>query len=141
MADRPPEGEDTTMLQDFKDFIMRGNVIDLAVAFIIGVAFTAVITSLTDDILMQIVAAILGEPDFSSLTIGLGDAEIYYGSFLTAVVNFLIIAAVLFAVIKAMSAVSNLRKREEGEAEVVLTELDLLAEIRDALREGKGPQA
>lgn len=129
------------MLQDFKDFIMRGNVIDLAVAFIIGVAFTAVITSLTDDILLQIVAAIVGEPDFSSLTIGLGDAEIFYGSFLTAVINFLIIAAVLFAVIKGVSAMSKLRKQQEAEAEVVLTELDLLTEIRDELRQGREPRS
>ena len=129
------------MLQDFKDFIMRGNVIDLAVAFIIGVAFTAVITSLTDDILLQIVAAIVGEPDFSSLTIGLGDAEIFYGSFLTAVINFLIIAAVLFAVIKGVSAMSKLRKQQEAEADVVLTELDLLTEIRDELRQGREPRS
>jgi len=129
------------MLQDFKDFIMRGNVIDLAVAVIIGAAFTAVITSFTNDILLQIVAAIVGEPDFSSLTFSLGDAEIFYGSFITAVIYFLIVAAVLFAVIKAVTAMGKLRRREEEAAEATVTEVELLTEIRDAIRDGRGPGA
>ena len=81
------------MVQEFKDFINKGNMVELAVAFVMGVAFTAVVTSLTDDVLMQIVAAIVGEPDFSALTFDLGDSVIRYGAFLTALINFLIISA------------------------------------------------
>ena len=100
------------MIQEFKDFISRGNVIDLAVAVIIGGAFGLVVTSFTDDILMQIISAIVGEPDFSDLTFTLNDSVIRYGSFLTAVVNFLIIAAALFLVVKA---VMGLRVSEDEE--------------------------
>lgn len=128
------------MLKEFKDFIMRGNVIDLAVAVIIGAAFTAVVTSFTDDILMQVVAAIIGEPDFSSLSFSIGDAEIFYGSFLTAVFYFVIVAAVLFLVIKGVNAMAKMRKQGE-EAEAEATEVELLAEIRDALVRGNGPGA
>ncbi|MDH4168646.1 MAG: large conductance mechanosensitive channel protein MscL [Acidimicrobiia bacterium] len=114
------------MLEQFKDFIMKGNLVALAVAFIIAGAFGAVVVSFTDDIIMQIVAAIVGEPDFSGLTFDLGDAKIGYGNFLTAVINFLIIAAVLFVVVKAYEAWKG--TEEEGPSEI-----DLLTEIRDSL--------
>lgn len=120
------------MIKEFKEFIMRGNVIDLAVAVIIGIAFGAVVLSFTNDILMQIVAAVAGEPDFSGLTFELGDAVIRYGSFLTAVINFLIIAFALFLVVKGLNALQNLRTKEEEE-ELEETEVELLGQIRDAL--------
>lgn len=120
------------MLKEFKEFIMRGNVIDLAVAVIIGAAFTAVVNSFANDILMQIVAAVAGEPDFSDLTFELGDAVIRYGAFITALVNFLIIATVIFLVVKGINRLQNLRRREEIE-EMEETEVELLAQIRDAL--------
>jgi large conductance mechanosensitive channel len=91
------------MLSEFKKFALRGNVVELAVAVILGLAFNAVIQSLVDDVLMNIIAAAVGEPDFSELTFQLGDAEIRYGEFITAVVNFILIALALFLVVKAMN--------------------------------------
>jgi large conductance mechanosensitive channel len=118
------------VLQEFKDFINRGNVIDLAVAVVIGGAFALVVTSFTDDVLMQIVAAIIGEPDFSSLTFDLGDSVIRYGAFITALINFVIIAFAVFLVVKAVNAAQG----EQAEEEAGPSETDLLAEIRDELK-------
>ena len=84
------------MLKGFRDFILRGNVVDLAVAVIIGVAFGAVVTSLTKDIIMQIVAAVVHTPDFSGLAANLNGTPIKYGSFLNALINFLIVAGVIY---------------------------------------------
>jgi large conductance mechanosensitive channel len=89
------------MLRDFKEFALKGNLLELAVAFVLGLAFAAVVTSLVNDVIMQLVAAIFGKPDFSNLTFSIGDGVIRYGSFLTAVVTFLIIAWVLFLIVKA----------------------------------------
>jgi large conductance mechanosensitive channel len=91
------------MLTEFKKFALRGNVIELAVAVILGLAFNAVIQSLVDDILLNLIAAAVGEPDFSELTFRLGDAEIRYGAFITAVVNFLLVAFALFLVVRALN--------------------------------------
>jgi large conductance mechanosensitive channel len=84
------------MIREFKEFALKGNLLELPVAFVLGVAFAAVVTSLVDDVIMQIVAAIFGKPDFSDLTFSIGDGVIRYGRFLTAVVTFLIIAWVPF---------------------------------------------
>jgi large conductance mechanosensitive channel len=119
------------MLKEFKEFINQGNVVDLAVAVVIGAAFGAVIKSFTDDILMQIIAAIVGEPDFSGLSFDLGDAVIRYGAFLNTVISFVIIAFALFMVIKALNTLNRKKKVEEAPAGP--TEVELLAEIRDAL--------
>ena len=89
------------MFDGFKKFIMRGNVIDLAVAVVIGAAFGALVTSLVDDIINPILAAIVGKPDFSNLTIGIRDATITYGNFISAVINFLLIAAAIYFMIVA----------------------------------------
>jgi large conductance mechanosensitive channel len=91
------------MLKEFKKFAMRGNVVELAVAVILGLAFNAVIQSLVDDILMNLIAAAVGRPDFSELSFQLGDATIRYGAFITAVVNFLLVAFALFLVVKAFN--------------------------------------
>jgi large conductance mechanosensitive channel len=79
---------------------MRGNVLDLAVAVIIGIAFNAVVSSLVNDVIMQLIAAIVGKPNFNALTVTVGSGIIHYGRFLTALVNFLIIAATLFVIIR-----------------------------------------
>jgi large conductance mechanosensitive channel len=84
------------MIKGFRDFILRGNVVDLAVAVVIGAAFGAVVKSFVDDILMQIIAAIFGQPNFSSLTFEIGKGVIKYGSFLNAVISFLLIAAAIY---------------------------------------------
>jgi large conductance mechanosensitive channel len=118
------------MLKEFKDFINRGSVLDLAVGFIMGVAFSAVVTSFVNDIVMAVVGAIVGKPSFNDLTLELGDGVVYYGKFLTAVINFVIIAFVMFLVIKAFNA---MRAKEEPEPE--LTEKDVLVEIRDLMQQ------
>jgi large conductance mechanosensitive channel len=84
------------MFKGFRDFILRGNVIDLAVAVIIGAAFTAIVTSLTEKIIGPLIGAIVGKPNFGYLVAHVNDGEIRYGDFLTAVINFLILAAVVY---------------------------------------------
>lgn len=124
------------MLKGFKDFIMRGNVVDLAVAVVIGAAFGAVITSFVDDILMQLIAAVGGQPDFSTLVIDAGDGEIRYGAFLTAVVSFLIIAWAVFLVVKALNRMQSMRMRGATPVEeepAPTPDQALLMEIRDLL--------
>ena len=96
---------------EFKEFIMRGNVVDLAVGVIIGGAFGSIVTSLVNDILMPIVGAIIGGIDFSGLSITIGNANIMYGNFIQNVIDFLIIAACVFVLVKA---VNKLTKKKEG---------------------------
>lgn len=105
------------MLTEFKKFALRGNVVELAVAVILGLAFNAVIQSLVDDVLMNVIAAAVGEPDFSELTFRLGDAGIRYGAFLTAVVNFILIAFALFLVVKAMNRIMGTEEEPPKMAE------------------------
>ena len=103
------------MFDGFRKFIMRGNVIDLAVAVVIGAAFTLVINSLVEDIINPLLAAIVGKPDFSDLTITVRDATIMYGSFITAVINFLLVAAAIyFVVIKPMNMVMARQEAGKG---------------------------
>ena len=104
------------MLAGFKKFIVQGNVVDLAVGIIIGGVFGAVVTSFTNDILMQIVAAIVGKPDFSALSFTIGKGVIRYRSFLNAAIAFLVTAAaVYFAVVVPMNAIKDRRKSSEPE--------------------------
>lgn len=119
--------------RELRDFLMRGNVIDLAVAVVVGAAFGTIVTSFTDDILMQAIAAVGGQPDFSSLAIDLGDGRIRYGSFLNALINFALIGTAMFFVVKGAS--SLYRRRDADEQAEVDEQLQLLAEIRDLLRE------
>jgi large conductance mechanosensitive channel len=91
------------MLKEFKEFVMRGNVIDLAVAVIIGVAFGAIVTSLVNDILMPLIGLLLGGIDFSALAFQVGSAVIKWGAFVQAVINFLIIAFVVFLIVRAIN--------------------------------------
>lgn len=123
------------MIKEFKEFMLRGNVMDLAVAVIIGGAFTAIVTSLVNDIIMPVVGVILGGVDFTALAITVGDANITYGNFIQAIINFLIIALVLFLLIRSINSMS--RKKEEAPAAPPepTVEEKLLAEIRDLLRE------
>ena len=120
------------MLKEFKEFITKGNVLDLAVAVVIGAAFTLVVNSLVKDVLMQVIAAVVGKPDFSTLTFKLGKGVILYGNFLTALINFLIVALAMFVIIKVITSLQKLRKPSELE-EAEATEIELLTEIRDAL--------
>lgn len=91
------------MLKEFRDFAMRGNVMDLAVAVIIGVAFGAIVTSLVNDIIMPLIGLVLGGIDFSGLAFQVGNATVKYGAFIQAVVNFLIVAFVIFLIVRAIN--------------------------------------
>lgn len=123
------------MWKEFKQFIMRGNVIDLAIAVVLGAAFGAVITSLTNDIIMPLVGIFLGGIDFSSLSVTVGSAVVAYGMFIQAIINFLIIALALFFIIKAINKAMSLRAKEEEAAPAAPAEdIVLLTEIRDLLR-------
>jgi large conductance mechanosensitive channel len=93
------------LFAEFKAFAFRGNLIDLAVAVILGLAFNQVIQALVNYVIMPIVAAIFGQPDFSELAFGLGDSEIKYGVFLTALVHFLLVALALFLIIRAVNRI------------------------------------
>ena len=119
------------MLKGFKDFLIRGNVIDLAVGIIMGTAFTAVVTALVQSVLMPAISMLFHFPNFDSfLVIG----QIKIGVFLTAVVNFLLIAAaVYFAVVLPVQKLNERATRNKGEEEEEETELTLLKEIRDSL--------
>jgi len=93
------------MLKEFRDFLLRGNIVELAVAFVMGLAFAAVVNSLVDNLLMPVIAMIIGKPDFSDLTFTINDAVFRYGAFITAVIQFVAVAAaVFFFVVKPMSA-------------------------------------
>ena len=129
------------MLKEFREFILRGNVVDLAVAVVIGAAFGAVVTALVADILTPLIAAIFGKQDFSALTFTINDSEFKYGDFLNAVISFLTIAAVIFFLVgKPLNALASRRKRgEEPEPEAQPEDIALLTDIRDLLRQGTTP--
>jgi large conductance mechanosensitive channel len=100
-------------VKDFRAFLLRGNVVDLAVGVVIGVAFTALITSFVEDLVTPLLAAIFGEPDFSALTFAINDSVFRYGSFMNALIAFVLIAAVLFFfVVKPVNALMARRKTE-----------------------------
>jgi large conductance mechanosensitive channel len=124
------------MIKEFREFLLRGNVVDLAVAVIMGAAFGAVITSFVNDILMQVIAMIGGQPDFSGLSFTINNAEFRYGAFLNAVIAFVIVgAAIFFLVVKPVNALMARRKAgEEPEPEAVPEDVVLLGEIRDLLK-------
>lgn len=105
------------MLKGFRDFILRGNVVDLAVAVILGAAFNAIVASLVGDVLNPLIAATIGKPDFSGVVLHVGGGAIKVGNFLNAAVSFLIVAAVVyFAIVLPMNAVLNHLKKPEAQA-------------------------
>lgn len=126
------------MLKEFKKFISRGNVVDLAVGVIIGGAFGKIVSSLVNDILMPIIGILIGGIDFSSLSIKVGNAKITYGMFIQNIIDFLIIAFCVFIFVKIVNRLSNLTKKEEAaEEKITETELSVLKEIREELRKNK----
>ncbi len=122
------------MLTEFKDFLFRGNIIELAVAFVMGVAFAAVVNSLVENLVMPIVAMIIGKPDFSSLTFTINDALFSYGAFITDVIQFAAIgAAVFFFVVKPVGAMLKRMERtpaEEGMPDEERRHQELLTALR-----------
>ena len=126
-------------LNEFKEFISRGNVVDLAVGVIIGSAFGKIVSSIVDDILMPLLGIVIGGLDFSNLSITIGDAKVKYGMFIQNVIDFLIVAACIFFLVKLINKLN--RKKEEDPIEeieeTVNEELETLKEIRDLLKKGK----
>ncbi len=125
------------MIKEFKDFIAKGNVMDMAVGIIIGAAFTAIVGSLVEDLINPIISLFMGGIDFSSMGIKLGEGEdgavFAYGKFIMAIINFVIIAFVVFLLVKAVN--KSKKAEEEAPAEDPgPSELDILMEIRDSLK-------
>ena len=142
------------MLNEFRDFILKGNVLDLAVAVIIGAAFATITTSLTEDVIMPIVSAIFGAPDFSTMFLLLGSPPADYagtmtdyaalkeagvpmlgwGQFLTVVINFVILAFIIFMIVRYATRVMKISEAEAEADDTGPSEIDLLIEIRDSLK-------
>lgn len=125
------------MLNEFKAFIARGNVMDMAVGIIMGAAFTAIVTSLVDDLVNPLIGLLVGGVDFSKVSFGFGDAQFKLGNFINAVIKFIIIAWVVFLIVKGMNRMKDAMMKKETpapEAPKGPTAEELLAEIRDALK-------
>ena len=128
--------ERVDMIKEFREFILRGNVVDLAVAVVIGAAFTAVVNAFVEDLVTPLIAAIGGQPDFSALKFTINDSTFLYGHFINAIVSFLIVAAVIFFfVVKPLNALAARRKAADPtpEPEAPPEDVRLLTEIRDLL--------
>jgi large conductance mechanosensitive channel len=122
------------MLKEFRDFLFRGNIVELAVAFVIGLAFAAVVNSLVNDLIMPIIAAIIGKPNFNDLTFTINGATFRYGAFITSVIQFIAIAAaVFFFVVKPVNALLQRYRSpaEEGMPDEERRHRELLAALRD----------
>jgi large conductance mechanosensitive channel len=122
------------MLKEFREFILRGNVVDLAVAVVIGAAFGAVVTAFVADFVTPLIAAVGGQPDFAALDFTINGSTFKYGHFINAVISFLIIGAVIFFfVVKPLNMLAARRKQEAPEPEAPAEDVRLLTEIRDLL--------
>ena len=120
-------------VRDFRKFILRGPVIDLAVAVVVGAAFTAVVQSFANDILMGFIGALFGKPNFNRVVWDVGDGTVRIGRFITQLVNFLIIAFAVFIVVKLFEKLQRLRPAADEDPEVLSRTDALLTEIRDSL--------
>lgn len=123
-------------ISEFRDFIVRGNVMDLAVAFIMGAAFTTVVKSVVDDLMMPLIGIVTKSVSFSNIVWQIGSAQIKIGSFISTLITFIFTSLAVFVMIKGINAAQNLKKKsnQEEEAEPVAeTELSVLLEIRDSL--------
>ncbi|SFC64709.1 large conductance mechanosensitive channel [Tropicimonas isoalkanivorans] len=131
------------MLNEFKTFIARGNVMDMAVGIIIGAAFTAIVSSLVEDLINPLIGLFTGGVDFSGLAVRMGEGEhaatFAYGSFIMSVINFLIIAWVVFLLVRGVNRVQEMAMGPKELAEPEHTEKDILIEIRDALTSRPAP--
>jgi len=116
------------LLKEFKEFIDNGDLVTIAVGLILALALNDLIGSLTENIIMPIVAAIFGEPNFDELTFSLADTDIFYGRFITALVGFIILAFVLFLMVKAYNKATRKKEEDPGPSEI-----DLLTQIRDKI--------
>ncbi len=125
-----------TFVTEFKAFAIRGNVVDLAIAVIIGTAFGKIVSSLVDTVVMPVLSIFMGGVDFSTLALKFGDVVIQYGVFLQSIVDFVIIAFVIFLAVKGMARLKRVEETVVEEAkEIISHEARLLGEIRDLIRE------
>ena len=122
------------ILKEFKEFAMRGNVMDMAVGVIIGGAFGKIVSSLVDDVIMPVIGVLTGGVDFSKLSLMVGDAEVKYGMFIQNIIDFLIIAICIFSMIRVMNSISAKKKEEPAAPAEPSNEEKLLSEIRDLLK-------
>ena len=125
------------LFSEFKKFISKGNVMDLAVGVIIGGAFGKIISSLVGDIIMPLIGALLGGVDFAGLTAEVGEATVSYGLFIQAAIDFIIIALCVFLFVKALNNFKKKKEAAPAAPPAPSKEEELLAEIRDLLREKK----
>lgn len=127
------------IISEFKEFISRGNVVDLAVGVIVGGAFSKIVTSLVNDVLTPLIGIVLGGVDFSSLSVNIKSAKIMYGSFIQNIIDFLIIALCVFMFVKLINTLSRKNKKQEKvkEPPKKSDEILLLEEIRDLLNDNK----
>lgn len=124
------------MINGFKKFLMRGNVVDLAVAVVMGAAFGAIVTALVNDIVMPLITAIFGKQNYDTLTFSINHSQFKYGNFISAVISFVAIASVVyFLIVAPLNHIAERRRARNGvpEAEAVETEKELLVQIRDLL--------
>lgn len=131
------------MIKEFKEFISRGNVIDLAVGVIMGGAFGKIVTSVVNDLIMPFIGIALGGIDFSNITLTVRNAEIRFGSLIQSIIDFLIIAVCIFIIVKAINKLLPKKNAKEEAKEVVKAKDEntiLLEEIRDLLKEQKSPK-
>ena len=128
------------IISEFRTFIERGNVVDLAVGVVMGSAFSKIVTSVVDDLLMPIIGIIIGGHDFSNLSINVGSAVIKYGSLINNIINFFIISFCIFILVKFINKLTSINKKEVKIEEKVVKKSDeviLLEEIRDELKKKK----
>jgi large conductance mechanosensitive channel len=127
------DAKEASMLKEFRDFLLRGNIVELAVAFVMGLAFAAVVNSLVNDLIMPLIAMVVGKPDFSDLTFTINDARFRYGAFITVLVQFVsIAAAVFFFVVKPVNALLQRFRTpvEEGMPDEERRHQELLAALK-----------
>ena len=128
------------IISEFRTFIERGNVVDLAVGVVMGSAFSKIVTSVVDDLLMPIIGIIIGGHDFSNLSINVGSAVIKYGSLINNIINFFIISFCIFVLVKFINKLTSINKKEVKKEEKIVKKSDeviLLEEIRDELKKKK----
>lgn len=119
------------MLSEFKDFINKGSLLDLAIAVVLATFFAPVIAAIVDGVIMNLIAAIFGQPNFNSIGLDVGDSRLLFGSVITAFIQFVIVAFVCFLIVKAYN-----KMKAADEVDAGPTEIELLTEIRDSLQKG-----
>ena len=122
----------SNLIKEFREFVNRGNLLDLAIALILATFFAPIITAIVDGVIMNLIAALFGQPNFDSITIDVGETSLLIGTVITATIQFLIVALVCFVIVKAYNT-----RRQDTDEDTGPTEIDLLTEIRDELRSSR----